>query len=63
MVLGIIGCVAWIVPAIGLAVSITGLVKANKLAAEFPGQGAGAKTLNIVGICLSAVCFLMYAMS
>ena len=49
LTLGIISCFAWLLPIVGLPLSIIGLVRATK------GNYVPGKVLNLIGLCLSIV--------
>ncbi|WP_415308692.1 hypothetical protein, partial [Clostridium perfringens] len=51
MILGVISCIAWLIPLIGIVTSIVGIVLSSKKIKEFSCKAYKiALTLNIIGL-------------
>ena len=54
MILGVISCIAWLIPLIGIVTSIVGIVLSSKKIKEFSCKAYKiALTLNIIGLVLT----------
>jgi len=60
MVLGIIACITWLVPLVGVPVAITGLVLARKAQANHPAETPTGFVLNVIGLVLSVTVFILF---
>lgn len=57
LILGIIGMIAWLLPLVGLPISITGLVLSNKAMKGFTqlGMAKAGRILSIIALVLTAI--------
>lgn len=60
MILGIISCIAWLIPLIGIVTSIVGIVLSAKKIKEYSCKAYKiALTLNIIGLVITIVYFII----
>lgn len=60
MILGVISCIVWLIPLIGIVTSIVGIVLSTKKMKEFSCKAYKiALALNIIGLVLTVIFFII----